>query len=665
MEVYYCIDCAHRYGYPSELKDWSWHINNAKLKCSRCKCTPLADAFKRGAPDDAILTILAANFKASKTRDTNNSFPLHEAINYKFSENSSSDEDSSDGDCKISKNKFSDEVMLAVLAANKEAAKVEDNHYGAQLLPLHRALKQELSNNVLLALLKANKNAARHSDEYGDLLLHSALNSKVISDTPLQMAIQSRTSDEVIISIFAAYKDAVKIQGLHGLLPLHDAIESKCSDKVILTFLNEYKEAAKEKGRYGQLPLLRAIKLNLSDTVILTLLKANKDATKVEERNDSTLYNAIESKCSDEVILTLLDANKEASRTINLHRAMELKLSNNVILALLKANEDSDKTRHAFFHSILVEGTASDELCASFAKNFPNILKMKYSNGNMALHLALSLKKSPQVVLSILQANKEAAFEESAAGDLPLHQAIKNQYSENVIMDIFSAYPCSAMIRCSETGMLPLHLSAASSASPLFVEALIREYPEALDIMVDQSYPRDLITSKLPVGSIKLICKPYLEWKKIISAVNPNDESSAETPNVAKLMEEVTKLSDALIYIYKNLVPLKEMVEAIKTHLLQTPKPISGHESNAIEIGKNCCETGKSVSCVNNSNCTVIMKSKENADSLAYSNVATKRIQEDERSSSAKRPKGVQEDPGQHRGEKGIYYSKSTFYYDS
>jgi hypothetical protein len=141
-------------------------------------------------------------------------------------------------------------------------------------------------------------------------------------------------------------------------------------------------------------------------------------------------------------------------------------------------------------------------------------------SGELPLHMALESKYSDRVILALLAANSEAAMVEAAhRGDLPLHQAIKNGYSEIVIMEIFLAYPSAVMIRCKQTGMLPLHLAASSNSSPILVKAMINEYPEALDIKVNNSTPRDLVTSSLPVESMKMICRPSMYWLNILSTV--------------------------------------------------------------------------------------------------------------------------------------------------
>jgi hypothetical protein len=101
------------------------------------------------------------------------------------------------------------------------------------------------------------------------------------------------------------------------------------------------------------------------------------------------------------------------------------------------------------------------------------------------------MTRSDKVILAVLDANKGATKESSTKGELPLHGAIKNKYADEVILNIMSAFPCAAMIRCQMTGMLPLHLAATSTVSSNVIRALIRKYPEALEKLANGATPSD------------------------------------------------------------------------------------------------------------------------------------------------------------------------------
>jgi hypothetical protein len=251
-------------------------------------------------------------------------------------------------------------------------------------------------------------------------------------------------------------------------------------------------------------------------------------------------------KCSDDVILALLAANNGAAMIsdrdgdLPLHQAIKSKCSDEVILALLAANNGS---------------TMISDPC-----------------GDLPLHLAFKSKCSEQVARSLFVANKEAAVMESSKGEHPLHLALKNKYSDTLILEIFAAYPSAAMIRCKVTGMLPLHLAAASSASPKLVESMIKEYPEALDIVANHATPRDLVTAALPVESMKMICRPNLHWKTLLSThlLESTKEAAEKAEALRQLSTDVATISQILEGVCKNLVNVSEKVNAVQNRLEAT-----------------------------------------------------------------------------------------------
>jgi len=160
---------------------------------------------------------------------------------------------------------------------------------------------------------------------------------------------------------------------------------------------------------------------------------------------------------------------------------------------------------------------------------------------DLPLHMAIECRYSDRIILALLAAYPEAAQVQAVhRGDLPLHRAIQHGYGEMVVMELFLAYPSAAMIRCKQTGMLPLHLAASSNASPNVVKALINEYPEALDMKANNATPRDLVTSLLPVASMRMICRPSMYWLNILSTVAADEAVARE-----EVVEAATSSAEA------------------------------------------------------------------------------------------------------------------------
>ena len=180
-------------------------------------------------------------------------------------------------------------------------------------------------------------------------------------------------------------------------------------------------------------------------------------------------------------------------------------------------------------------------------------------------HQAIRKQYSAEVVLALFDAYNQASQIDSVDGGLPLHMVIENNFSDQVALKILSAYPCAAMIPCKTSGRLPLHFAAASSASPRLVEALIAEYPEALHIAVNNLIPRNLVTPALPIGSIKMICRPRLHCNSIPS--KQQDVESRETKASKQVASEILDMSKIIESLSNNILKLNTTVEALQQRL--------------------------------------------------------------------------------------------------
>jgi hypothetical protein len=92
-------------------------------------------------------------------------------------------------------------------------------------LPLQTAIEYDYSDNVILTLLKANKDATKKA-------------STTTSTFPLQMVLNFKRSDKVVLAILAANENAARsMSTCDGSLPLHCAITGKYSGNVIFVLL--------------------------------------------------------------------------------------------------------------------------------------------------------------------------------------------------------------------------------------------------------------------------------------------------------------------------------------------------------------------------------------------------------------------------------------------
>jgi hypothetical protein len=359
--------------------------------------------------------------------------------------------------------------------------------------------------------------------------------------------------------VLHAYPEAAKCNvSLKGYtLPfIYYAIELGCSDDVLLSILEANKKATEVIENSSKFLLHEVINRNLSSAVIKATLNATINTAEAEVPVDGKklpmIFHAIEKQCPEDMLLAILDANKSAASANDhngcflLQQVIQAKCSSKLILAVLQANKNAT-------------------MC-----DIPVIFK------------ALQYECSDDVILALLDANESAVKKYSSSGRLLLHEALIYRYSEKVIMKVFHAYPWAAMIRCKQTGKLPLHFAAESSSSHVIVEALIRKYPEALDTasLQDKYFPRDYITSALPEKSIEMICKPYSEWKKDLSGEDSTGRSVID--NIQQLKSDVTCLFDKFMTIDELHAELKEKFTSIDTDFQQVSDSV---RQFTVEIG--------------------------------------------------------------------------------
>lgn len=521
---------------------------------------PIHNLVQYHAPDDIILALLSAQKDAARNLDTSTDvFPLHHAIEYGVHE----------------------QIILALLEAHEEAAQIKgvDGE-----LPLLMAIKSNCSVEVVLAILSAYKDAAWNgADAEGRLPIYH-LQIKSSNEVVLALLIEIVRSP--LIQKWEVLNDIVQLKGedlvlqvaegvsessvRHGILC--NAIDEKSaqSDDVVIILLTKFRETAKMQDANGNFPLHLAITTKRSVTVVRAVLKAYTQAAKVVANlGNLPLHLALRSgyeKC-DDFLMELLSANRAVAAVpddngdLPLHLALELHCSDLFVLALLKA---SPKEANIFMSKsskgdlplhVAIKNAYSDQIIYSILQCFPEQAAVKDPKGDFPLYTSISMKRSDKIILALLRAYPGATKETSTNGDLPLHEVIRKCYADEVIINVFAASPCATMIRCQKTGVLPLHLAAASTASPFVVETIIKKYPEALEKVANGATPSDLVSSALPSDSIEMICKPVSYWKTARFVGEDSEE-------MGKISEDIARMSGMLAEVGKNLYYLNAKVDA-------------------------------------------------------------------------------------------------------
>ena len=541
---------------------------------------PIHNLVQYHAPDDIILALLSAQKDAAKSLDTSTDvFPLHHAIEYGVH----------------------DQIILALLQAHEEAAQTKGMDGE---LPLLMAIKSSCSVEVILAILSAYKDAAWNgADAEGRLpIYHLELNSP--NEIVLALLIEIVRSP--LIQKWEVLNDIVQLKGedlvlqvaegvsessvRHGILCNAINEKSAQSDDLVILLLTKFRETAKMQDANGNLPLHLAITTKRSVTVVRATLKACTLAAKVVANDGNfPLHLALRNgydKC-DDFLMELLSANRAVAAVpddngdLPLHMALELHCSELFVTALLKA---SPKDANIFMSRsskgdlplhVAIKNAYSDQIIYSILQCFPEQATVKDPKGDFPLYTSISMKRSDEIILALLRAYPGATKETSTNGDLPLHEVIKKCYADEVIINVFAASPCAAMIRCQKTGVLPLHLAAASTASPSVVEIIIKKYPEALEKVANGATPSDLVSSALPSDSIEMICKPVSYWKTARLA-------GEDSEHMGKISEDIARMSGMLAEVGRNLYYLNAKVDGSQ-NLTNGIDDKLKYESNAVD----------------------------------------------------------------------------------
>jgi hypothetical protein len=161
---------------------------------------------------------------------------------------------------------------------------------------------------------------------------------------PFYDAINYRAPDAVILTLLKTSNDDALAPDIRDqCYPMEMGIQLKHSDRIILALLAADKEIAKRCFSDGSLPLHKVLELKYSNEIILAVLEVNKDAvTKCDRANALPLHKAIQSQSSEDIVLKLYQEHEIASTKmcngwLPLHLALSYKYSDTIILALFNA----------------------------------------------------------------------------------------------------------------------------------------------------------------------------------------------------------------------------------------------------------------------------------------------------------------------------------------
>jgi len=441
-----------------------------------------------------------------------------------------------------------DEVFYALFRGFEEASKIRNTQ---KRLPLELALRHHASDEIISALVDAFPPAVRDIHQNTEDILCLAIQcdaslpvlmklTEILCNTGgieidvlnatdenfqrLRFAMEHNAPDDFILLLIQQPHATLLNQRNDSLL--HIALRHKYSENVVLAIIDKCPMATKVPDALGYMPLHRALVHKSSDKVLLRLIQGNPEAAispienKMGGPNLMPLTVAFQTKRSGQVISAIMDADQRNMLTIvddngdlPIHQAIKLGAPDDTILAVLHGWVDAAKS--------------------------------KDKSGYLPLHLAVKHASSASAIVGIVQAWPEATQHVDKNGDLPLHQALNFAAPPEAVLEILNAWTVAAMLKNQENDKLPIHYAVLRKTDPRVIDALLRVYPQALDVkFTDETTgktftARDRVSHSMPEESIRMIMKPVSYWERIVSNDGGKDMETLSFDALSAVVDEL------------------------------------------------------------------------------------------------------------------------------
>jgi len=184
---------------------------------------------------------------------------------------------------------------------------------------------------------------------------------------------------------------------------------------------------------------------------------------------------------------------------------------------------------------------------------------------------------------------------ETHEDDLPLHMAIYKRAPETLVIHVIEAYPSAARVKGRE-GYLPLHWACQMGSSMAIVEALIVEYPNALDIPTSPNSarpsqtPRALARANLntPLDVKDAITQATSLWIRFsIIEKARRDQANKITRLENKLFQVEEEFSEKLGEMHDRFEGYEEDTKVLLKTLMDTIDNLGKEHGDEIELIKD------------------------------------------------------------------------------
>lgn len=400
--------------------------------------------------------------------------------------------------------------------------------------PIALALQRAAPVSVVAAMLDANDEAISAVGPKGGTLLHAAFlggsNPAIVSllvsrmtpeavascdsagRTALHIAAEKNAGYAAFNCVLSAAPDSTCVQDKRlGVTPLHLAPMairgSYCSDEVLLLLMKASKEAAGLVNRNGQLPLhaLLASGRTVTTQMVMMLLFFHRDSA---------------AHCDAFGRTPVILAMSSPSVPIDVKLAI-------IGAASAKGPAAVGIAEQQYGRTALHYCTASDasiEVIRVLVTSAPAAAKVFDKSGKCPLVLALENERATEeVVACLLSAAPSAVVAPLPAGKNALHVAVKRQYSVDTLKSLIEADVVarlstpsgsarSGLLMLDDSGRSPLHIAIEGKYSPNIIGLLVAGNSEAAAFRNrDRKSALHILMEQPPHAATSAVCSLLIE----------------------------------------------------------------------------------------------------------------------------------------------------------
>ena len=315
-------------------------------------------------------------------------------------------------------------------------------------LPLHEACRLNAPRIVVEALCKASRITADNENVSGVLSTESWY-----SRVPLHIACSEDASVKVIKTLLQNNAIAATLMDKEGNLPLHLAYLNGADTEVIALLLQAYPEGIFVTNYAGSTPLALVSKVSRPETTEIEKLmrlteKAVLSPARSEERKDNVARIALDDSIDEDSMFNTV-------KYTDLARSV-MKKQWDAVMAFAMSNETKGQ------QSMWIETISKD-----------NVVFRR-----LPINQALSDDAPEQAIMSLIRYRPEDVRTPDSRGRLPLHIALDNEASLDIIQALIEIYPEATSIKEDIYGMLPIHIACTKPVTVKLVESLLQFYIE-------------------------------------------------------------------------------------------------------------------------------------------------------------------------------------------